>query len=38
MYLMMRKHDFPGTNNVEHYVPVGDVQPIRRPHIELLSQ
>ena len=31
MYFMMRKHDFLGTNIVEHYIPVGDVQPIRRP-------
>jgi len=31
MYFMMRKHDFPGTNIVEHHIAVGDVQPIRRP-------
>jgi hypothetical protein len=30
-------NDFPGTNIVEHRIPVGDVQPIRQPHIELLS-
>jgi hypothetical protein len=24
-------NDFPGTNIVEHHIPVGDVQPIRRP-------